>query len=605
MSRPDPSRAPLVALLLVAATLAAYAPLLAAGFIWDDDSYLTENPTIRDPGGLRRIWLEPAANVQYYPLTFTTFWLEYRLWGLAPIGYHLVNALLHAAAALLLWRILGRLDVPGALFAAALFALHPVAVESVAWITERKNVLSAVFYLSSALVFLRYALPCVAPPGTRAAAFRALPVAACVLFVCALLSKSVTASLPVALVVVLLWKRGRIGGRPAAWLTLMTLVGAAFGLRTAVLEKYQVGAAGIDWSLSLLERCVLAGQIFWFYLAKLAWPADLLFFYPRWTVDAGRPLQLLFAPAAVGLAVALWLLRRRIGTGPLTAVVFFAVTLFPVLGFLDVYPMRFSWVADHFQYLAAIGPITLFAAAASRFAAGRPLAWRAAAATLLVVLGALTWNTARGYRDLETLWTRTLEGNPRAWAASLGLGNLREAQGRFDEAESLYRRALDAEPARLRALSNLGFLTGRQGRWVEAVDYFERAAAIQPDRALGLYNLAVALGQTGEIDRAIAALERTLRLAPPAAGRPPATWAEAERREFYDPPPGMAHSMLARLLLARGRHEEAVDHFRKAIDERPDFRDAWVGLAAALTALGRTDEADAARAQAMRWGSTP
>ena len=263
------SRRTAVALLL-GATLLAYLPALQAGFIWDDDSYLTTNPTVQSPAGLASIWIDRAANPQYYPLTFTSFWIEHRLWGLEPFGYHLVNVLLHALAAILLWQVLRELELEGALLAAALFALHPVAVESVAWITERKNTLSAVFYLGAALVYLR---------GRSKSAFA--------LYACALLSKSVTASLPVVLLLVIAWKRGRGVAAHLPRLGAMTAMGLVAGLHTAWLERQQVGAI-VDASLGLVERGLLAGRIFWFYLGKLLLPVDLAFFYPRWEVDGGR-----------------------------------------------------------------------------------------------------------------------------------------------------------------------------------------------------------------------------------------------------------------------------------------------------------------------------
>ncbi|HOW19171.1 MAG TPA: O-GlcNAc transferase, partial [Phycisphaerae bacterium] len=335
-------------LLLLA--LAVYIPAMRGGFVWDDDDYVTENRTLRSLDGLGRIWFDIRATPQYYPLVFTSFWLEYHLWDSRPGGYHVVNILLHGTSAVLLWLVLRRLAVPGAWFAAAVFAVHPVHVESVAWITERKNVLSGVFYLSAALVWLRFAgLDC---PRAAEPRRRSLYAIGLFLFACALLSKSVTASLPAALLLVLWWKRGRIARGDFLPLVPFFALGAVMGLITAWVERHHVGAEGAEWALSAAERCLIAGRALWFYAAKLIWPVRLTFIYPRWPIDSGVWWQYLYPIAAVAAIGLLWGLRRRIGRGPLVAVLFFAITLAPALGFFDVYPMRYSFVADHFQYHA-------------------------------------------------------------------------------------------------------------------------------------------------------------------------------------------------------------------------------------------------------------
>ncbi len=255
----------LPALGLFLLTLLAYLPALGNGFVWDDDDYVTANPTLRSLAGLARIWLEPGAVPQYYPLTFTTLWLNYQIGGVAPFGYHLVNILLHATSAVLLWRVLRALSVPGALVAAALFAVHPVNVESVAWATERKNTLSGVLYLGSMLAYLRFAgigsSPRDATRGdtTWRARFAtegstATWALALVLFLLGLLSKTVVCTLPAALVLLLWWQRGRLVARDLAWLAPFFVLGAALALVTVRMESGHVGAFGRDWNLSLIDR---------------------------------------------------------------------------------------------------------------------------------------------------------------------------------------------------------------------------------------------------------------------------------------------------------------------------------------------------------------
>ena len=312
-SRPsgDASRLATGAGALVALTVLAYLPALRAGFVWDDDLHVTQNEVVRTWQGLVDIWLRPGAILQYYHLTHTSWWIQYHLWGLAPLGYHLVNVLLHGSSAAVLWLVLGRLCVPGAWMAAAVFALHPVHVESVAWVTELKNVQSGFFYLLALLGYLRWGLADDAEPagGRRIYALSFLS------FACAVLSKSVTCTLPAAVALVLWWKRGRLAPGRILALVPLAVMSVAAGALTASWERRYVGAVGPEWALSLPERCLVAGRALWFYAAKLAWPVDLAFIYPRWTLDPHAWWQWLFPLGAVLVLVALAALRRRLRPG--------------------------------------------------------------------------------------------------------------------------------------------------------------------------------------------------------------------------------------------------------------------------------------------------
>lgn len=515
---------------LVVLVLVAYLPALGAGFIWDDDYYVTNNESLRDLSGLVRIWTDTSATPQYYPLTHTSFWIQYQIGGLAPLPYHLANVLLHGLAAVLLWRVLLRLEIPVAWFGAALFAVHPVHVESVAWITERKNVLSAVFYLAAALVFLSAALAREADRGPRLR--RVLAVA---LYVAALLSKTVTASLPVVLGIVLFWRRGRLGARDLAALLPMLAIGAVFGRLTARLEVEQVLAHGADWSFTFVERCLIAGRAILFYLYKLVLPFGLVFTYPRWEIDASAAWQYLPPLAAVALAAVLAILARR-GTdlaGPLVAYVYFAITLFPALGFFNVYPMLYSFVADHFQYLASIGPLALGGVLIGRWVpawlaplapAGAPWLARAMPAAVLAILMLLTFRQTFVYRDLETLWRSTIERNPQAWMAHFNLGTLLYERGEFAEAAQRYREAGRLKPDVVDALVGEGAVLLAAGRPSDALDPLRRAVAAEPANGLAHYNLAVAherivLEQQGNrhSDDAIRHYSEAIRLLPEMA----------------------------------------------------------------------------------------
>ena len=379
------------ALLIILAALVAYRPALPGDVLWDDDQYVSENPLLFASDGLWRIWARPSESPQYYPLVFSSFWLEAHLWGLSTFGLHLVNVLLHALNAILLWFVLRRLRVPGAWLAGAMFALHPVQVESVAWITERKNVLSGVFFLLSVAAYVRFA-------DERR---RPLYVAALLCFLCALLSKTATCFLPVVLLLLQWWKRTRLGRREALDLLPFFCVGLLLGLATIHFEKHDVGAVGDEWALSWVERGLLANRALWFYVGKLLWPANLAFNYPRWEIDATTLWQYIF-PGLTIAAVALgWRFRKRIGKAPAVALGCFVAGIAPVLGFFDVYYFRYSYVADHFLYHASMGLIPLVAAVvmcALAYRSGRQAdasqRWRRAALVLPLIYGVLTFHQA-------------------------------------------------------------------------------------------------------------------------------------------------------------------------------------------------------------------
>ena len=410
--------------LLVAATLLAYVPAMRGGYVWDDDAFVTNNPVLRQGWeGLRRIWFVFRATEQYYPLAYSSFWLEFHAWGLNPTGSHVVNVVLHAANALLLWRVLTVLRVRGAALAAFVFALHPVEVESVGWITERKNVLSAFFYLLAALAYFRFEPPqatrCDRIGPARTWPFYALALGFFLLRALEqdrdLLAAGGVADRPLVAA-----RTPRAGGRWRRCVPLFA-VGAGLGLLTAWMEKHVIGAKGNDWTIPPPHRLLVAGRALWFYLGKLAWPTHLAFFYPRWNLDAHVWWQWLYPAAAVAAGAALWLARGRMGRGPLAAALFFTATLFPALGFFDVYPFRYSFVADHFQYLASIGPIALAAAgaagAARRFLPRHRVILMTLAGASLGVLGCLTWRQGGMYADLRTFYLTALERNPASWLA--------------------------------------------------------------------------------------------------------------------------------------------------------------------------------------------
>jgi tetratricopeptide (TPR) repeat protein len=474
----------LMGLLLVFATIAAYLPVFFAGFIWDDDAYVTNNPLLTAPDGLWRIWFDPLATPQYYPMVHTTFWIEYHLWGLYPMGFHIVNVVIHILGALLFWRVLTVLKVPGAWLAAAIFALHPVQVETVAWVTERKNVLSTFFYFASALACLKfYGLENGNEEGRRRN--QGCLYAAFALFVAALLSKTVACSLPATVLLVIWWKRGRLQLRDVLPMLPFFAVGMALGLGTAWIEKHHVGAQGSEWALTFPERCLIAGRALCFYVGKLVWPVHLIFMYPRWIINSGLWWQWLFPVADVAVVLGLWLARHRIGRGPLVAVLFFCGTLIPALGFVNVYPMLYSFVADHFQYLACAGLIALASAGIVKAFGNdgnvklflKPVF----CGGLLLTLGILTWRQCGMYTNAEVLWRTTIQRNPGSWMAQVNLGNLLLWGGRTDEAIAHYKRCLEINPDVVSAYYDLGVVSAQTGHAKDAIMYYHKALQLQPD----------------------------------------------------------------------------------------------------------------------------
>jgi tetratricopeptide (TPR) repeat protein len=596
----------LLAMILVIVTVVAYTPAMRAGFIWDDDYVVTNNPVVRSLGGLERIWFQPGSTLQYYPLVFTSFWAEYHLWNLRPFGYHLVNILLHASNAVLLWLVLRRLKTPGSWWAAAVLALHPVCVESVAWITERKNVLSGLFYFLTVLAYLRFR-PLNDPDGTCVCNWRYYPLVLA-LFVCALLSKTVTCSLPAAFLLLVWWKTGRVEKRDIAALLPLFALGVAAGLMTAWMEKHVVGANGELWTLSFVQRCLLAGRALWFYAGKLFWPHPLIFIYPHWEIDSKAWWQYLYPAAALALLAALWSLRSRIGRGPLVAALYFTTALAPALGFFDVYPFRYSFVADHFQYLASAGLIAL-AGCTGTVVCGCAPPWAepfgpAAAAITLIVLGALTWKQAHIYRDAQTVWQDTIVKNPSCWMAHNDLGALLANKGESKEAIWHFEQAVRFCPSCAEPHNSLGLILAGQGKLDEAIAHYEQALRLNPDYAKAHNNLGNALLQTGRVQEAIVQFVQALRIKPDYAeahnnlgialvrlGRMQEAIEQYEQALRIQPDYAEAHNNLGAALMTQGRLPEAIRHYERSLQVNPQNAEAQYNLGVALVQVGRVPEA--------------
>jgi len=611
----------LLTLVLAAVTVTAYWPSLRGGFIWDDPDYVVNNPTLRSVDGLRAMWTDIHSLPQWYPVVHTTFWVEYQLFGLRPVVYKVTNLSLHIATALLLWRLLRNLEVPGSYLAALAFALHPMHVESVAWITERKNALSGVFYLLAMLAYFRSIglwKPALEPTGERhkgGAINRQWYLVALTLFAAALLSKTVTASLNAAVLVLIWWKRGRVDRADVLPLVPMFLMGIGMGLVTAGLERHHVGAIGPEWDYSptwhgeLAARTLIAGRAVWFYFGKLVWPHPVAFMYDRWTIDPRDWLQWLYPAAAAVVIVALFVLRNRIGRGPLAAALLFGGTLFPALGFFNVFPHRYSFVADHFQHLASIALTTLICAIIGLWLrrVNRLGVCIAVQAVVVAVLGALTFRQGFAYESPRTLWEDTLAKSPRSWVAHTNLGKLAAERNELPLAIRFHQQALSLAPGVADTWYNMGAVHASRQEWAEATDAFMRVRALSEqkpwssvnlDAIVGLARIAVlhehdpvkaeqlyqeAIGIHPRYPPALHYYGRFLQ----SNGRLPEAILQFDEQVQAAPGDTSARLQLGVALLQAGQAPLAIDQLEAALQLSPDRVDVLVNLGIAQQLAGQ------------------
>lgn len=500
----------LKAAFIVITTFAVYYPAMDGGFIWDDNKYVSENPLLMAPDGLKRIWISTDVPSQYFPLTYTTFWLEYKLWGLNPVGYHIVNVVLHTINALLVWMLLSRLSVPGAWLASAIFALHPVHVESVAWITERKNVLSCLFYLLAIAAWLKFI-------GKSASGSWKYYFLIILLYLLALFSKTTAVTLPAALLLIYWFKERRIEWKAVLNIMPLMVLGIMMGLITMWWEYHHQGTQGKEFAFSVMERLLIASRSLWFYSSKLIWPTYLTFSYPRWDIDSGVFLQYGWFIGSIVLTVALWRYRHMIGKGLIVGISFFVANLAPMLGFISLYTFRYTFVADHYQYIASIGLIALFAGAVTQIREMVDMRLRVQYTLLFLILlflGMLTWKQSHAYKDAETLWRDTLRKNESSWLAHNNLGNVLAKDGRFGEATQHYYETLRLKPDFAEAHYNLGKVLIKTGKIEEAIVHYLQATRQNPNFAEAHFALGNCLSKLGRMKEATAHYREALRIKP-------------------------------------------------------------------------------------------
>jgi protein O-mannosyl-transferase len=586
--------------IIIAATFLAYFPSLSGGFIWDDnDLYLTKNPIIKAPDGLLRFWntTEPW---DYYPLSNSSLWIEWRLWEMNPTGYHFTNLILHIAEALLIWIILRKLAIPGGFLAAIIFALHPVNVESVAWIAQRKDMLAVLFFLLSILWFLRFVKPAPRPTFGRcplaakqitdhcppSTAHCPPSTAHCppstvhffswyclsfLAFVLAMLSKGSVAILPVLLLGIILWRRPLTKGD---LLRILPFFAVAATLTVVNVWFQRHGSDVAIRSADFAERILGAGGVVWFYFYKAILPINLVFVYPQWHIQTGNLLWWLPLAAMLGVTVVFFLFRKSWSRPFWFAWAFFCVALVPVMGFTDIYFMKYSLVADHYQHIAILGVITLLTACFSVWRSHAGISTRRAADAVAVaavgMLMLLTWQQSEHYRDEITLYQATLEKNPACWMAQNNLGIALEIEGKPQLAIEHYRQALQLNPDFPDAQVNLGKVLFETGRLQESIEHYQQALALDPTLAAAHNNLGAILIEAGRPQEAVDHYNQALKLKP----------------DFPE-----VYNNLGNLMYGKGQMQEAIRHFRKALNLRYDYPDAHYNLGVALAQIGLHSEA--------------
>lgn len=576
---------------LILAVAVAYWPALFGLRLLDDDLHITA-PALRSLAGLGRIWSELGATQQYYPVLHSAFWVEHRLWGDALVGYHIANVAQHVLSAFLLVALMRRLQLPGAWIAAFLFALHPVQVESVAWIAEQKNTLSTVFYLGAALVYVRFF------EQRRIATY----LGATGLFVLAVLSKTSTVTLPPSLLIVAWWRNGRLDWRrDVVPLLPWFSIALAAGLVTLEIEHRLITEIGAALPLTPLQRIVLAGRALWFYGATLLWPSGLSFIYERWTVNPNEVWQWLFPVAAFGCTVGLvWWARRN--RAPLAAWLFFVGTLLPVLGVANVEWFVFSFVADHFVYVASLGVIVPAAVCFARYPAGLHI-------LPICVLSVLTWQHSARFKDSATLFEHAARQSPRSAVAHYQYGSaLARLPARTEEAIAALRTALALNPAATEVHALLGgLLAEKPSRSEEAIPHLRFAARRNPSDAMAQFRLGVTLGRIdGGEQEAESALVAAIKTKPDFAeahfelaeilARSPdrltVAIASYERSIQLDPQLFAAHFNLGNTLLRLpDRAADAIPYFETAVRLKRDYAPAHSNLGLALAQIpGRLAE---------------
>ncbi len=584
--------------LIVIVAAVIYLPSINGGFILDDGRLVTENDLVRASDGMHRFWCTTEAT-DYWPATNTTFWIEWRLWGISPTGYHVSNLILHIIESLLIWVILRKMSIPGAFLAALIFTVHPVNVESVAWIAQRKNMMAMLFFLLSILWFLKADMPTaiagMAPARSHGGPWEPESFSSFTLhpssflywywlslaaFLLAMLSKGSAAVLPVVVLGIVWWLRPLTRRDAVRSLPFFAVAAALAGVNVWFQSH---GSEIVIRNVGFAERLFGAGGVVWFYLYKAILPVDLAFVYQQWQIKAGNLWWWLPLAAVIVVTALLWRYRKGWSRPFLFAWGFFCVSLVPVMGFTDVGFMEYSLVADHYQHIAIIGVIALAAAGWGIWHQhGKETAYwttTVVAVTAAGMLAFMTWRQSSIYSGAMTLYQSTVEKNPDCWMAHNNLGLTLFNSGRLQEPIEHYKRALQLKPDYPDACCNMGIALAKLGRLQEAMENYEQALRINPKYFKAHNNMGAALSQAGRPKEAIEHYEQALRI-----------------KSDYSP----AHFNLGNVLLDMGRYQEAIAHYERVLRLNPDNYEAYNRLGSALAKTGRTAEAIANYEQALR-----
>jgi len=552
------------AVVILLLTFLVYWPALRGGFVWDDMILVEQNQLAKGDLNLRTVWFNTD-----FPLTTVMFWIQWLVWGKSTVGYHLINIMLHVASALLVWRVLAQLRIPGAWLAGALFAVHPVCVASVAWISELKNTLSLPLCLLSFWWYLAFEDHQAGHKPGKARRCYWLSLGA---FALALLSKTSIVMLPVGLLICAWWQRGRITKRDLLQTAPHFGLALAFGLMTVWFQSHQVIGSETVQTENFWGRLAGAGMAVWFYLGKALLPLNLNMIYPRWEIDASSVVAYVPLVLICGGFVVCWRFRRTWGRHALFGLGCFTATLFPVLGFFDMLFLMFSRVSDHLQYLPLICVLALVAAAVHSWLPAK--VFRLVAPVLVLALSALTLQRAKVFVSDERLWEDTVAKNPAAWNAHNNLGCIRAEQSKMDDAIKHFETSLKFNPRNAQAHVNLGKALAMQNKFIEAESHFQAALDIRPNNAEAHAFYGSALAARGKVPDAVKHLREAVRLRP-----------DVETR-----------LQLAAMLRATGDVREAVEQSRLALATKPDMPEALSNLAWLLATTGEGSLRDGAEA---------
>ncbi|MFH1519966.1 MAG: tetratricopeptide repeat protein [Candidatus Omnitrophota bacterium] len=592
--------------------LIIYGPSLGNGFIWDDDTHFYKNPLVQSNQGLKNIWFTHQT-FQYYPLVFTAFWIEHKIWGFHPFGYHLVNLLFHILNALLLFWIVRKLYPRIAFVVALLFAIHPIQVETVAWITELKNLLVLAFFLLTILAYLRF-------DRTQKRKHYLQTIA---LFICALLSKTIAVCFVAVPILYAWWKKGRVRRREVRLSIPFMLIGFIAAINGLYLELYQVRARDA-WSLSFLERFVLSGRILLFYIYKLCLPFKFMFFYPRWTIDAGQWWQWLFPFASMLLLVLLVYYRRRIGRGAPTLFLFYIISIFPVLGFINVYGMKFSFVADHFSYLSTPalllllcgGVVFLFDKLKQKLPLLTLTRFRIFAQSILVIvivsMGTKSMALTKSYKNDVILWEDLIRKNPKTWIAYNNLGTAYSDIGKKEEAARLFKKAIELNPDCIIAYYDLANLYKDSGKTEEAIILYKKVIKIKPDYIEAYNNLGNTYNDIGEHKTAITLYKKAIEINPSFAeayynlgnaysniSDSKAAIASYRKAIEFNLNHADVHNNLGNIYSYIGEYKTAITSYKKAIENNPNHANVYSNLGNVSGYIGEYKAAIAAYNKAL------